>query len=162
MSDVIGSSPVMLGGPRRSGKSPPQKRTASTVAISSIRSITSGSCAPGDGMRSVDDKARHPIDAQPVRPQVVAVNPLRLGVGGQKASHPNRVHAARRGDRDQYPVVTDVVPIGEMRREQRLHQVVRPPVARRIPHQPMGIDRGTACAGCGRSGTPALHAGPLR
>ena len=73
-------------------------------------------------MHAVDDEAGDSVDPQPVCSQVVGVDALQLGVGGEEAADGQRVHAAGGGDGDQDAVVADVVTISEMGGEQGFNQ----------------------------------------
>ena len=100
----------------------------------------------GDGMAAGDDEAWHAVDAQPVRPEVVGVHGVHLIAAGEeaRAPPPSRPQAAAIAASTR--VVADVVAVGEMRREQRLHHRIAPAEARGKAHQPVGIDAGRGAA----------------
>lgn len=88
---------------------------ASTVATSSGRSITPGSCVRAIACRL--ETTKHGTPLMPVRTKILGVHRIALVVACQKATHRRRLQSARIRHSDQHRCIADIETVGEVGRE---------------------------------------------
>ena len=96
----------------------------------------------GDGMPAADDEARHAVDADAMGAEVFRMDDVEILVAGEQTAEAGGIEPRSGGDGAQHGGVTDIVAIGEMRGEQRLHHRVGRAEAGGEADQPVGVDRG--------------------